>query len=187
MDGQWCHPGALPRVDPKELHLRLRRRSRPVVRRAAEVRVKPHLHPDSEGDGAPSRRGDPARRRAVPGQRPVGQPGRHVDDRARRARLPWAAGLPDEFRFHDLRHYFASLPIASGLDVKVVRARPRLASAKTTLDTYGHLWPDRDDTSRAAVAAVYKERMRHRTGMYRVECGSTSTSATVAGTCLPTR
>ena len=48
--------------------------------------------------------------------------------------------------------------IASGLDVKVVQARLRHASAKTTLDTYGHLWPDRDDTSRAAVAAVYKER-----------------------------
>lgn len=66
--------------------------------------------------------------------------------------------LPDDFRFHDLRHYFASLLIASGLDVKVVQARLRHASAKTTLDTYGHLWPDRDNTSRAAVAAVYKER-----------------------------
>jgi integrase len=67
-------------------------------------------------------------------------------------------GLPDDFRFHDLRHYFASLLIASGLDVKIVQARLRHASAKTTLDTYGHLWPDRDDTSRAAVAVVYKER-----------------------------
>jgi integrase len=66
-------------------------------------------------------------------------------------------GLPEGFRFHDLRHYFASLLIASGLDVKVVQTRLRHASAKTTLDTYGHLWPDRDDTSRAAVAAVYTE------------------------------
>src|SRR5690606_13507283 len=64
-------------------------------------------------------------------------------------------GLSEGFRFHDLRHYFASLLIASGLDVKVVQARLRHASAKTTLDTYGHLWPDRDDSSRAAVAAVY--------------------------------
>ncbi|MEO5661890.1 MAG: site-specific integrase [Nocardioides sp.] len=67
------------------------------------------------------------------------------------------AGLTRDFRFHDLRHYFASLLIASGLDVKVVQARLRHASAKTTLDTYGHLWPDRDDSSRAAVAAVYRE------------------------------
>ncbi|MDQ3401972.1 MAG: site-specific integrase [Actinomycetota bacterium] len=68
------------------------------------------------------------------------------------------AGLTNDFRFHDLRHYFASLLIASGLDVKVVQARLRHASAKTTLDTYGHLWPDRDESSRAAVAAVYRER-----------------------------
>lgn len=77
--------------------------------------------------------------------------------RAVRAAIP-EVGLPEGFRFHDLRHYFASLLVASGLDVKVVQARLRHASAKTTLDTYGHLWPDRDDTSRAAVAAVYKER-----------------------------
>jgi integrase len=67
-------------------------------------------------------------------------------------------GLPAQFRFHDLRHYFASLLIASGLDVKVVQARLRHASAKTTLDTYGHLWPDKDESSRAAVAAVYAAR-----------------------------
>ncbi|MEK8228721.1 tyrosine-type recombinase/integrase [Oerskovia sp. M15] len=82
--------------------------------------------------------------------------------------------LPDDFRFHDLRHYFASLLIASGLDVKVVQARLRHASAKTTLDTYGHLWPDRDNTSRAAVAAVYRKgnndgllRTRHRRRLLR--------------------
>lgn len=74
----------------------------------------------------------------------------------RRARGP--AGLPAGFRYHDLRHYFASLLIASGADVKVVQARLRHASAATTLDTYGHLWPDSDESTRSAVAAVFAVR-----------------------------
>jgi len=41
--------------------------------------------------------------------------------------------------------------IASGADVKTVQARMRHASAKTTLDTYGHLWPDRDESTRAVL------------------------------------
>jgi integrase len=42
--------------------------------------------------------------------------------------------------------------------VKTVQARLRHASAKTTLDTYGHLWPDRDESTRAAVDAVLQDR-----------------------------
>ena len=68
------------------------------------------------------------------------------------------AGLPAEFRFHDLRHYFASMLIASGSDVKVVQARMRHASAKTTLDVYGHLWPDTEESTRAAVELVLAAR-----------------------------
>jgi integrase len=75
--------------------------------------------------------------------------------RSARAKVP---GLPPDFRFHDLRHYLASLLIASGADVKVVQARLRHASAKTTLDTYGHLWPDSDDSTRAAIDAVMTAR-----------------------------
>jgi integrase len=62
------------------------------------------------------------------------------------------------FRYHDLRHYFESLLIASGLDVKVVQTRLRHASAITTLNTYGHLWADADESSRAAVAVVLAAR-----------------------------
>jgi integrase len=69
-----------------------------------------------------------------------------------------ADGLPAGFRYHDLRHYFASLLIASGADVKTVQARLRHASAKTTLDVYGHLWPDPDESTRAAVEAVLAAR-----------------------------
>ena len=42
--------------------------------------------------------------------------------------------------------------------VKVVQARLRHASAKTTLDTYGHLWPDADESTPAAVSAVLAAR-----------------------------
>ena len=45
-----------------------------------------------------------------------------------------------------------------GEDVKTVQARLRHTSAKTTLDTYGHLWPDRDESTRAAVEAVFQDR-----------------------------
>ncbi|WDF34570.1 tyrosine-type recombinase/integrase [Arthrobacter agilis] len=80
-----------------------------------------------------------------------------IETNFRRARVR-VEGLPEGFRFHDLRHYFASLLIASGLDVKVVQTRLRHSSAKTTLDTYGHIWPDKDDSSRTAVAAVFRSR-----------------------------
>lgn len=67
-------------------------------------------------------------------------------------------GLPEGFRLHDLRHYFASLLIHHGHDVKVVQARMRHQSAKTTLDIYSHLWPDTDESARAAVADVFAAR-----------------------------
>jgi integrase len=54
---------------------------------------------------------------------------------------------------HDLRHYYASLLIRSGASVKVVQTRLGHASAKTTLDTYGHLFPDEEDRTRDAIDA----------------------------------
>jgi integrase len=91
------------------------------------------------------------------GRRTVG-----VVERALRDPRSSVERLPAGFRFPDLRHYFASLPIASGLDIKTVQARLRHASAKTTLDTYGHLWPDRDESSKAAVASIFGERPQQR-------------------------
>jgi integrase len=57
---------------------------------------------------------------------------------------------------HDLRHYYASLLIRSGASVKVVQSRLGHASATTTLDTYGHLFPDEEDRTRAAVDAEFQ-------------------------------
>jgi integrase len=63
-------------------------------------------------------------------------------------------GLPDGFSHHDLRHFFASLLIGSGADVLKVQARLRHSSATTTLNTYGHLWPDSDESTNNAVSAA---------------------------------
>ncbi|MEU0687743.1 tyrosine-type recombinase/integrase [Streptomyces uncialis] len=46
---------------------------------------------------------------------------------------------------HKLRHTAASLAIASGADVNVVQTMLGHKSATLTLDTYGHLFPDRLD------------------------------------------
>lgn len=79
-------------------------------------------------------------------------------------------GLPEGFRFHDLRHHFASLLIHSGLSVKEVQARLRHGSAKTTLDTYAHLWPDTEESARSAVRDV----LANRADNLRTAGGSTS-------------
>jgi len=74
---------------------------------------------------------------------------------------PTPPGTPrrlEGFRFHDLRHSYASMLIAAGLDVKVVQGRLRHASATTTLTVYGHLWPGRAESSRAAVAVALAAR-----------------------------
>jgi integrase len=80
-----------------------------------------------------------------------GQLGPWQLQRALRAARAKVESLPAGFRFHDLRHYYASLLISSGADVKVVQTRMRHASGKVTIDVYGHLWPDSDDSTRAAV------------------------------------
>ena len=51
------------------------------------------------------------------------------------------AGLR-RIRFHDLRHTYASLLISQGENVKFIQSQLGHASAKTTLDRYGHLMPD---------------------------------------------
>ncbi len=60
---------------------------------------------------------------------------------------------------------------ASGADVKIVQARLRHASATTTLDCYGHLWPDRDESTRAAVDAVLTARLADSADSVRTTAG----------------
>jgi integrase len=57
---------------------------------------------------------------------------------------------------HDLRHFYASMLIRSGASVKVIQTRLGHSSAKTTLDVYGHLFPDEEDRTRTAVDAMLR-------------------------------
>ena len=83
--------------------------------------------------------------------RPV-RPGTYGD------RISAAVGvLGFEATSHDLRHYCASMLIASGCSVKAVQRFLGHATAAETLDTYGHLWPDDDDRIRAAIDKAFGE------------------------------
>lgn len=45
------------------------------------------------------------------------------------------------FRFHDIRHTFASLLLANGESLHYVKKQMGHASIQTTVDVYGHLVP----------------------------------------------
>ena len=48
------------------------------------------------------------------------------------------------FRFHELRHSHASMLIDMGFDILEISERLGHESSKTTLDTYSHLYPEKD-------------------------------------------
>ena len=58
-------------------------------------------------------------------------------------RLAKQAGV-DPIRVHDLRHSHASMLINMGVDLFEISRRLGHESVKTTSDTYGHLYPDKD-------------------------------------------
>lgn len=65
------------------------------------------------------------------------------------------AGLR-RIRFHDLRHTFASLLISQGENIKFIQSQLGHASAKTTLDRYGHLMPNlENDAARRLDETVF--------------------------------
>jgi len=61
---------------------------------------------------------------------------------------------------HKLRHTAASLAIASGADVKVVQTMLGHADASETLNTYGHLFPDRLDEVSKRLEKARKKALR---------------------------
>lgn len=67
------------------------------------------------------------------------------------------AGIPAHEQL-DATFRFASYLISSGVGIKTVQKRLRHASAKTTLDVYGYLFPDSDDSTRDAVSVAFEAR-----------------------------
>jgi integrase len=68
-------------------------------------------------------------------------------------RLARAAGLPP-IRLHDVRHSYASAPLAAGIPAKVVSERLGHATIAVTLDVYGHVIPGVDAAAANAVASL---------------------------------
>ncbi|QZT60938.1 tyrosine-type recombinase/integrase [Mycolicibacterium austroafricanum] len=68
-----------------------------------------------------------------------------------------AAGLPADFKLHELRHTAASLAIRSGANVKALQNMLGHASAGLTLDRYGHLYDSDVDAVGHAINATITE------------------------------
>jgi integrase len=66
-----------------------------------------------------------------------------------------AAGLPDTISSHDLRHHYASVLLDAGESVHAVAERLG-DTAEMVLRIYGHVMPDREDTTRKAVDAAWQ-------------------------------
>ena len=69
-------------------------------------------------------------------------------------------------RFHDLRHFFASMLIQQGESAKYIQDQVGHASITTTFNTYGHLMPQAKQEATAEVGAsrlsAKKKRMLER-------------------------
>ncbi|MBN2026601.1 MAG: site-specific integrase [Actinobacteria bacterium] len=63
------------------------------------------------------------------------------------------AELPD-MSFHDLRHFYASLGIASGMDPKALQVAMGHSSIQVTMDVYGHLFPGSYDKALAKMEEI---------------------------------
>jgi integrase len=66
-----------------------------------------------------------------------------------------AAGLPDGTSSHDLRHHYASVLLDAGESAHAVAERIG-DTPQMVWSTYGHLMPNREDTTRKAVDAAWQ-------------------------------
>jgi integrase len=77
---------------------------------------------------------------------------------ARRFWKPAAAraGLPTDLRFHDLRHTCVAFLIDLGMQQYDVMRHLGHSSIKTTIDLYGHKFPNRDGELRRGLDSLYR-------------------------------
>ncbi|HEY3230408.1 MAG TPA: tyrosine-type recombinase/integrase [Roseiflexaceae bacterium] len=68
------------------------------------------------------------------------------------------AGLPETFRFHDLRHLCATLLIAQGVHPRVIMEILGHSQISTTMNTYAHVLPATQREATAKIDALFPER-----------------------------
>ncbi len=66
------------------------------------------------------------------------------------------AGLPEETRFHYLRHSYAAMLIAEGAHPRAIMERLGHSTIQVTLGTYGHVFPSLEASLTAALDDVYR-------------------------------
>jgi integrase len=67
---------------------------------------------------------------------------------------------------HELRHKFVALSIAQGADPLTIQRRLGHRDIRTTLNVYGHLFPDRDVILTERMDAAYRGAQRERLAAY---------------------
>jgi integrase len=87
---------------------------------------------------------------------------RRVGERFRKAVKAARPQVPDKLVLHSLRHTFASLLIANGLNVVFVSRQLGHANPNITLQVYAHLFEHADhaQAARQAVEASYRPTAR---------------------------
>lgn len=82
---------------------------------------------------------------------PGRDPNRPCSQAALRTRLARAWDGLEQFGFHDLRHGFASMGIAAGMNPKEIQEAMGHSSIQVTFDLYGHLFPGARERAREAL------------------------------------
>ena len=75
--------------------------------------------------------------------------------------LRQAAGIPDTFVFHDLRHTQASLMLAAGVDLKIIQKRLGHRDFATTANIYSHLLQNAQSEAVDKVDQLLRAETRH--------------------------